>query len=185
MIEKRKSTAKAILAVLCAATVMSTGCSGAHASNKQELSGSEVSGEVQSEMETTGEVSGDAEKEAGGSEEAPENSLGTTATAEVPPVEETVTNEYIQRTVNVIREESAGETAQLRFYKDAPNVAYMGITEYFDLMLGGGLSVQDHGDGTYTLTNAAGAQASVDIGRDTVVSENLPAFVNYYEAAKE
>lgn len=173
------------MAVLCAALVFSTGCGGAHASNEQDLSGREVYGETQNENGIAGEISGEALNEMDESGESPENSLGTTATAVVLPAEETVTNEYIQKTVRVCREEASEGTAQLRFYKDAPNVAYMGITEYFDLMLGGGLSVQDHGDGTYTLTNAAGARTSVDIGRDTVVSENMPAFVNYYEAAKE
>ena len=184
MIRKEKVTKKAILAILCAALALSTGCSGAHASNKTELSGNEVSGEAQNEMGMTGEVSEGAQDEMGESDGTPEDNLGTTAVVEVPSLEETVTNEYVQKTVRVCKEEAPDGTAQLRFYKDAPNVAYMGIAEYFDLMLGGGLNVQDHGDGTYTLTNAAGAAASVDIGRDTVASENMPAFVNYYEEAQ-
>ena len=173
MTNKQNAITKTVLAILCAALVLTTGCSGAHASNKTELSGNEVSGEAQNEMGMTGEVSEGAQDEMGESDGTPEDNLGTTAVAEVPPLEETVTNEYVQKTVRVCKEEAPDGTAQLRFYKDAPNVAYMGIAEYFDLMLGGGLNVQDHGDGTYTLTNAAGAAASVDIGRDTVASENM------------
>ena len=193
MNRKNSVTKKTILALLCAALAVSTGCSGAHTSNKQEINGGEVSGNAQKGTETAGETQNEAEA----SEEAAKNAGDTDAVAEVPPIEETVTDEYIEKTVKVCREETPDEaepdgqknasleTVPLRFYKDAPHVAYMGITEYFDLMLGGGLNVQDHGDGTYTLTNAAGAAASVDSGRDTVSSENMPAFVNYYEAAKK
>ena len=193
MIRKHSVITKTILAILCASLALPTGCSGAHASNKQEMNSGEVSGNAQKASETAG----DAQDETDASD-LPQSAGETELVAEVPPMVETVNNEYTQKTVPVRREKASDgplqaadqkdasvETVQLRFYKDAPNVAYMGIAEYFDLMLGGGLDVQDHGDGTYTLTNAAGADASVDTGRDTVSAENMPAFVNYYEDAKK
>ena len=194
MIRTQSVITKTILAILCASLVLPTGCSGAHASNKQEMNSGEVSGDAQKVSETAG----DTQDETDASADAPQSAGETELVAEVPPMVETVNNEYTQKTVPVNREktldeplpaadqkDASVETVQLRFYKDAPNVAYMGIAEYFDLMLGGGLNVQDHGDGTYTLTNAAGAAANVDVGRDTVSAENMPAFVNYYEAAKK
>ena len=193
MIRKQSVISKTVLAILCASLVMSTGCSGAHASNNQEINSGEVSGNAQKVTGSAGETQDEAEASA----EAPENTEEIEVVAEAPPIEEIVTNEYIQKTVQVCREETLDEsvradqkdtsfeTVPIRFYKDAPNVAYMGIAEYFDLMLGGGLNVQDHGDGTYTLTNTAGAAANVDVGRDTVSAENMPAFVNYYEEAQK
>ena len=194
MIRTQSVITKTILAILCASLVLPTGCSGAHASNKQEMNSGEVSGDAQK----VSEKAGDTQAETDASANAPQSAEETELVAEVPPMVETVNNEYTQKTVPVQREktldeplpaadqkDASVETVQLRFYKDAPNVAYMGIAEYFDLMLGGGLNVQDHGDGTYTLTNAAGAAANVDVGRDTVSAENMPAFVNYYEAAQK
>ena len=47
--------------------------------------------------------------------------------------------EYTVRDVKIFDGELTDRTIPLRFYKEAPHVAYMGIREYFDLMLGGGL----------------------------------------------
>ena len=49
--------------------------------------------------------------------------------------------EYTVRDVKIFDGELTDRTIPLRFYKEAPHVAYMGIREYFDLMLGGGLMV--------------------------------------------
>ena len=192
MIRKQILAAKAVLAILCASLVLTTGCGGAHAANKQETDGGEVSGNAQIETDTTSET----DKETAASADDSQSAEETGAAAEVPPLEETVTDEYIQKTVHVCREnipdgsaqadrkETSDDTAQIRFYKETPNVPYMGIREYFDLMLGGGLDVQDHDGRMYTLINAAGAEARVDDGRNTIEADNMPAFVNYYEAAK-
>ena len=92
--------------------------------------------------------------------------------------------EYAVRDVKIFDGEPTDRTIPLRFYKEAPHVAYMGIREYFDLMLGGGLTVTDHGDGTFTLTNAKGAEADVDTVKGIVTMEDMPAFDNYLEDAK-
>ena len=41
-------------------------------------------------------------------------------------------------------------------------------------MLGGGLTVTDHGDGTFTLTNAKGVEADVDTVKGIVTMEDMP-----------
>ena len=91
---------------------------------------------------------------------------------------------YTGMDVKIYDEQPTDRTIPLRFYKEAPHVAYMGIREYFDLMLGGGLTVADHGDGTFTLTNTNGAKADVDTVKGIVTMEDMPAFDNYLEDAK-
>ena len=101
------------------------------------------------------------------------------------PLSVTETGEYTEKVLRVIGTGSEDRSEAVRFYKESPHVPYMGIRAYFDLMLGGGLKVQAAGDGTYTLTNAAGAQAVVDIGRGTVSAQDMPAFENYFDEARE
>ena len=92
---------------------------------------------------------------------------------------------YEEKTVQIFQGELTDRTTTLRFYDEAPHVAYMGIREYFDLMLGGGLNVEEQGDGRYLLTNAAGAQAEVDTAKGVVSANDMPAFENYLEKAGE
>ena len=79
--------------------------------------------------------------------------------AQYKPLSVTETEEYTEKILPVVGTELTENSAAVRFYKESPNVPYMGIGKYFDLMLGGGLQVQPEGDGTITLTNASGAQA--------------------------
>ena len=184
--KKRKLTSITVFPlILCAVLLLSAGCGSAQASEKGEQG-------AQGETETVEQTAEDPAEE---TKTAPEAVSGDPVTAgegseggeyaEIPPLEETVTDEYTQKSVFIFRESLTDETADLRFYKEDPDVAYMGIREYFDLMLGGGLTVQDNGDGTYTLTNAAGAAAQVDTEKDIVAIEDLPAFENYYEEAQK
>ena len=184
--KKRKLTSITVFPlILCAVLLLSAGCGSAQASEKGEQG-------AQGETETVEQTAEDPAEE---TKTAPEAVSGDPVTAgegseggeyaEIPPLEETVTDEYTQKCVFIFRESLTDETADLRFYKEDPDVAYMGIREYFDLMLGGGLTVQDNGDGTYTLTNAAGAAAQVDTEKDIVAIEDLPAFENYYEEAQK
>ncbi|MBQ8054933.1 MAG: hypothetical protein IJ198_14200 [Lachnospiraceae bacterium] len=115
------------------------------------------------------------------SEAAPAQDLSETDS----PLSVTETEEYTEKILKVVGAASEEQTAAVRFYKESPNVPYMGIGEYFDLMLGGGLTVKADGDGVYTLTNAAGAQAVVDIGKGTVSAQDMPAFENYFDEARE
>ena len=151
--KKRKLTSITVFPlILCAVLLLSAGCGSAQASEKGEQG-------AQGETETVEQTAEDPAEE---TKTAPEAVSGDPVTAgegseggeyaEIPPLEETVTDEYTQKSVFIFRESLTDETADLRFYKEDPDVAYMGIREYFDLMLGGGLTVQDNGDGTYTLT---------------------------------
>ena len=105
--------------------------------------------------------------------------------AQYKPLSVTETEEYTEKILPVVGTELTENSAAVRFYKESPNVPYMGIGKYFDLMLGGGLQVQPEGDGTITLTNASGAQAVVDIAEGTVSSQDMPAFENYFDEARE
>ena len=98
--------------------------------------------------------------------------------------EEIAGDGYIEKRVRIFSGELTDRTVPLRFYEEAPHVAYMGISQYFDLMLGGGLKVEDHGDESYTLTNAAGAAAEADTKNGVVRIADLPAFENYYGDAQ-
>ena len=77
-------------------------------------------------------------------------------------------DDFEEKAVKIFEWEPTDREVTLRFYKDAPNVPYMGIGEYFDLMLGGGLTVTEQLGGKYLLTNAAGATAEVDTGNGIV-----------------
>ena len=92
-------------------------------------------------------------------------------------------NAYTVKDVQVFDGEPTDQRVTLRFYEEAPHVAYMGIGAYYDLMMGGGLTIKDNGDGTFTMTNRAGAEAVADIGKGLVTIKDLPAFENYTEAA--
>lgn len=94
------------------------------------------------------------------------------------------TDAYTVRDVKVYDEHPTDQTVALRFYRESPHVAYMGIRAYFDLMLGGGLTVTDRGEGLFTLTNANGATAEVDTVKGIVSMEDMPSFDNYLEEAK-
>ena len=93
-------------------------------------------------------------------------------------------DDFEEKAVKIFEWEPTDREVTLRFYKDAPNVPYMGIGEYFDLMLGGGLTVTEQLGGKYLLTNAAGATAEVDTGNGIVAMDDLPSFENYPDAAK-
>lgn len=99
--------------------------------------------------------------------------------------------DFTTKQVPVFREKLTDEKANLRFYADMPNIAYMNIAEFYKLQLPKGTmdaKIQD--DGTWLLTTHTGADASkameygmggtavVDLAAGTITSPNLPAFTN-------
>ncbi len=77
--------------------------------------------------------------------------------------------EYTQQDTKVIREgEDAGELP-LRFYKETPNIPYMGMNEYSEFMKRQSLTLREE-DGLIILENGIGEelQCDVDAGRITV-----------------
>ena len=145
MSKKRLVSFITVLAVICTVLCGPAGCTGVHASGKEEAVRADAGAEQTSDIK----------------------------------------DGYSVKSVQIFRETLTDETVELRFYNEAPNVAYMGIGRYFDLMLGGGLQVESSGDGLYTLTNAAGAKAEADTNKGIVTAADLPAFENYYDDARE
>ena len=92
---------------------------------------------------------------------------------------------YEEKEVQVYDKGLTEKTVPLRFYEKTPHVAYIGISDYFDLMLGGGLTVAESGDGKYLLTNASGATAEADVSKGIISSDDIASFENYYDKARE
>ena len=106
--------------------------------------------------------------------------------------------DFTTKQVPVVREKLTDEKANLRFYADMPNVAYMNIAEFYKLQLPKGTmdaKIQD--DGTWLLTSHTGADASkamahgtggtavVDLAAGTITSPDLPAFTNVMSLVQE
>ena len=182
--KNRKGTLRAALLVMMFAVMtMAPGCSGATASKDAHQSAPAATEAPESGRDaaekgqsTTADDTAETQQKSAADEAA--------ESVQIPALEETVTDEYTQKSAQIFRDKLTDETAQLRFYRETPNVAYMGIREYFDLMLGGGLEIKDNGDGTFALINARGGSAIVDTGEGTVSSRDMADFENYYEDAR-
>ena len=118
------------------------------------------------EAEQDDSQTAEAEQDAGQTTQAAEETPEETE-QEDPPIQTIETEAYIEKLVPVYDGQMTDMKVPLRFFKETPNVAYMGIGEYFELMLGGGLEVKpaegEGGSGKYILTNRSGASAEVDI----------------------
>ena len=207
---KRK---KMIAAVLCAAiAAASLGCAsnagstsnGAAVGNTGSVSAAEntggdaAAGNAGSVADAEENTSGEENAEATRGEETAEATRGeetAEATSAEKPEESAVTAEtkdsgaeealYEEREVPVFDGNLTEKTVKLRFYSEAPHVAYMDIGDYFDLLLGGGLQCEPQGEGRYLLTNRSGATAEVDTVKGVMRIEDLPSFENYYDAAQK
>ena len=78
----------------------------------------------------------------------------------------------------VFRERLTGETVPLRFYDDMPSVPCLGLAEYYRLMLGVDMPVENRGDGVYVFTAADGATALVDAREGTLTCADFTRFTN-------
>lgn len=88
------------------------------------------------------------------------------------------TDGYTDQTVGIFRKELTDETTTVRYYSDAPSIAYMSIADYYAIMLPGqAMQVASEGDGKYSLINACGS-ATVDVEAETLYSEDYSAFTN-------
>lgn len=201
MKKKQWALRTAFSGVLCAVLILAAGCNSATVTNNVEQNGRDPSRRSEtsqtdlsnqtSQTGTSNQISqtgtSNQTSQTAGSNEGALTAAGseTAESARIPALEETVTDEYTEKSVRIYRDTLTDDTAQIRFYNETPNVAYIGIREYFDLMLGGGLEVYNNGDGTYTLVNAQGGSARVDIEKGIVSSMDMPAFENYYADAQE
>ena len=139
----------------------------------------------QSDQAAAPEEKQEQSDQAAAPQESEENGGQPEGAVQYRPLSVTETEKYTEKILPVIGTDSEERSTAVRFYKESPHVPYMGIGEYFDLMLGGGLNIRSEEDGTVTLTNAAGAQAVVDVARGTVSAQDMPAFENYLEEARE
>ena len=86
---------------------------------------------------------------------------------------------YVERLYPVVdpQQKSLG-TVLLRFYDDMPNVAYISVSHFQEMMYPGTtIQVQNFGDGKYTLTSPCGT-ANVDTQKDLFMSKDYEAFTN-------
>lgn len=92
---------------------------------------------------------------------------------------------FVEIEAPVFRKTLTAETVTLRFYADAPNVPFIGVGEFYSLMLPGKtLRVEKTGESAYTLTNDNGS-ASADTAADTFSSDNYVAFTNQMELVQQ
>ena len=86
---------------------------------------------------------------------------------------------YVERLYPVVdpKNSSLG-TVMLRFYDDMPNVAYINVSHFQEMMYPGTtIQVQNLGNGRYALSNPF-ATAEVDTEKDLFMSSNYEAFTN-------
>ena len=87
--------------------------------------------------------------------------------------------DYVERLYPVVdpQQKSLG-TVLLRFYNDMPNVAYISVSSFQEMIYPGTtIQVANYGDGKYVLTNPFGT-AKVDTEKDLFMSNDYEAFTN-------
>ena len=94
---------------------------------------------------------------------------------------------YSEKDIPIFKDADTGETVELRFYEDMPNVAYIDIADYYHLYLPDKqISVEESGTdtGIYTVVNATGL-AIIDTEAETVSSEDMAGFTNVMTLTQE
>ncbi len=91
---------------------------------------------------------------------------------------------YKEKEVPVYKNGPTDETITIRYYKETPNVPYIGIKEYYDCITKETLdehdrpmSVTKEDDDIYILKSSHG-EAAVDVRKDVMVSDDYSAFTN-------
>ena len=86
---------------------------------------------------------------------------------------------YVERLYPVVDPKNNSQgTVLLRFYKDMPNVAYISVSRFQEMIYPGTtVQVQSLGDGQYMLTSPCGT-AKVDTKKDIFMSNDYEAFTN-------
>lgn len=93
-------------------------------------------------------------------------------------------NGYVTRPVPVYRETMTNERAELRFYSDMPNVPYIGISDYYALMLPSAEMKVERSGSSYVLTSTTGT-ATVDTEKDVFTSPDLSDFTNLMDQVQK
>ena len=87
--------------------------------------------------------------------------------------------DYVERLYPVVDPQNASlGTVTLRFYNDMPNIAYISVSRFQEMIYPGTtIQVKSLGNGKYALSNPF-ATAEVDTEKDTFTSSNYEAFTN-------
>ena len=85
---------------------------------------------------------------------------------------------YVVKEFPVFREELTDETAPLRYYDDLPHVPCLGLREYYRLVLGAELAMEDRGEGVRAFITPEGAEAVIDQSAGTLTCADFPRFTN-------
>ena len=94
---------------------------------------------------------------------------------------------YSKRDVPIFKDADTGETVELRFYEDMPNVAYIDIADYYHLYLPDKeMTVEENGTdtGIYTVVNPTGS-AIIDTEAETISSDDMAGFTNVMTLTQE
>ena len=83
---------------------------------------------------------------------------------------------YTEKAFPLYRSREYSGTVMLRFYRYAPNVAYMGLNAYCELQRGYSLTVSPQEDGTCLLTSPTGGQVTADPKTSVLSSPDWPLF---------
>ena len=78
----------------------------------------------------------------------------------------------------VFREKLTDEAVALRYYDDMPDVACLGLSEYYRLVLGADMPVEVVADGVYAFTAPDGTVAVLDVNASTLTCADFPRFTN-------
>ena len=86
---------------------------------------------------------------------------------------------YVERLAPVVDPKNSPQgTVMLRFYDDMPNVAYVNVSRFHEMMYPGTtIQVQNLGNGMFVLTNSQGT-AQVDTENNLFMSSDYEAFTN-------
>ena len=85
---------------------------------------------------------------------------------------------YKEKQINVYRESiDENETVGVRFYENTPNVPYVGIKQFYDTFMLGGMKTERTGDFTYTLTSDGGQTAALDVEKGVLTVKDFERFV--------
>ena len=83
-----------------------------------------------------------------------------------------------EKTVTLHYESGEAVEVTLRFFEETPNVPYMGLHEFWTLVVKDPVTVEKNEDGTLTLKNSRGGELQCDAGAGTMTSPNWALVVS-------
>jgi len=93
---------------------------------------------------------------------------------------EGTTGDYRERSVAVSREGKSVAPVTLRFYNDMPNVPYISVSSFYDMLMGKNLTVTKTGEADYVLTTTSGEKATFNTTSETMAFDNYVVFISQF-----